>query len=255
MAAKKFGPKTLARTELVETIRRRHLRRALGFGLTRADLDDIARHGRQAEKADRLQTEQLRQIAEERSALKALRASVYNREEGLRARLLPIIGDLRAAGNHEVALRLALLPKVLPSLRRNRTLDSLVGDLLVDEAFTSVEAVVGSPPENPPSSARARPSPRMQRVVDLCEALLADPFEPARERLAVRAFPDDELRRLYEDARRVVEAGLNGLRPVEATAVEAAAVAAQDNLWSQLRLMLRNTVRGVPALERKWGEC
>jgi hypothetical protein len=74
-------------------------------------------------------------------------------------------------------------------------------------------------------------------------------------RFAEREITREELEQLAADAEAVAEAGRNVRRAAEATAREAAAVAAQNRKWAAIRRLVVVAVRGDAALEAKFAEC
>lgn len=248
----RWTARTKARTELAEILRDRYMDRARSVGLTKKDLDDISLYGRKSEQADEEQKKEFVLIAAERRAHKALKESVFEREEGLRGRLRIILGDLLDTNEREAGRWLNDI-----CYARYRFHEAWPTEVEPEEAENPA-------PKSIPDMDLIRCLGRIERVdtvtrarglAALCHALLESGFDSIDKRLSARGYDAALLRTLGEDARRLVDMGPNVRRAAKATAIEAEAAKTQRNLWRRLRLLLRSAVKGVAELEEKWGEC
>lgn len=241
-----------ARAELAELLRDRYPERAIQVGLTVADLDAIAKHGREAEKANEEQRREMARIAADRGAQKDLRIDVFAREDLLRDRLPAVIRELWQVGDRDSARWITNLSfaryrfRELKPQQAEASQPANPGDGDSKEAQT-LRAVQRVERADVPTRARG--------LAAFCRALLEPEATPVLKRLAERGFSPEDVRSLADDATKLAEMGVNRLRGAEATAVEAAAVRAHLEVWQSARRMIRKAVQGVPELEKKWAEC
>jgi len=252
-----WTPRTTARAELAEMLLGPHAARARAAGLVEADLEALRTHGRKAERADRLQREQLAQINAERTLRKELNQEIGAREDALRDRLPAVIGELSDASDpstRELGLWLGNLSfaryrfrEITPSPAARQVVEEETPCAKADSTVEELRSVK--------RVERADTVTRMRGLEAFCEALLRPGREPIVKVLAQRGLSPDDLRTLADDARHLAELGRNVTRAAEATSIEAEAARAQNIVWRRIRRMLRKAVQGVPELEKKWAEC
>ena len=229
-----------ARAELCATIKRDHLAEAVSIGLTAEDLTEITAQGETAREADRRQQTQLAGLEATRTGRKLTAAEIFEREEGLRNRLPAVVSSLEATLVEQARWLSAL------SFARYRIRELPVPEaaLAADPEIKRVERVER---EDIPA--------RLEALARFCTSMLEAGREPIVEALAARMLSRTELETLAADADALARQGRNLPAAAEATAREAAAVAAQRKRWGLVRKMIRSLCAGVPALTTKLGEC
>lgn len=237
-----YTTRVLARTEMAEMLKRpEHQAAATNAGLKVADLDALIVHGSAARDADRIQKEQLGQVAVERTGRKVDAEEMFEREEQLRDRLPAVVEDLREAGEGLLANWLRVV-----SFARFR--------------FREMTPPPGTPPSDPEVKKVERVEredipTRADKLVAFCKAVRAKGREPIVAQMDARGAGESFLDTLAADADALARAGRNVVRAAEATAAEDAAATAQRTKWSAVRRMVRKAARSNPALVSKFAEC
>ncbi len=240
-----YGRRVHARTTLAETLgEARCAARATQAGLLPADLRRIVEFGRAAETADREQQEKLAERTHERQQLRDLRDHVDELVGALRNRTPAVVLDL------------ATNPETQPLAR---FLDNLGFDRFRVRTLPAEPAADGAAPAAPVRVQVAREDrlTQAQAAEQFATALSTPERAPIVEAYARRGFSRDTLQTLAAEAGRLAGAytgATHGL-PIEATAREAAAVAAQKQLWTACRRMIRQAVQGEPELEALYAAC
>jgi hypothetical protein len=215
------------------------------------ELQVIIDQGQKAEQADAEQREQLTAGDVDRSAKSASTKSLFARETELRNVMAAVVDDLRdeAPALAELLARLSFARFRIRELAAEPAMPT--GDATPettsrpeDEEIRSVERV-----ELEDHTTRARNLGRY------CRALLKPGREPIVGKLAEREITREEIEKLAADAEAQAEAGRNVKRAAEATAREAAAVAAQKRKWNAVRRLVAVAARGDRDLEAKLAEC
>jgi hypothetical protein len=231
-----------ARTQIAELIKRNYLDLAHGVGLTEADLDAIIDHGETAREADRQQQVQLATIQGQRADRKFTAADIFRREEEMRDRTPLVIGSLAETDPAQARWLSAL------SFARYRIRELPVSpeELANDPAVKRVERVER---EDIPT--------RLAALANFCKSILEPGREPIVAAFEARALTRADIETLGADADALARLGRNLPAAAEATAREAEAVKAQNEMWSRARKAIRKVVHlaGTTELKAKLADC
>lgn len=241
-----WTPRVTARAELAEVLSTRFLERATAAGITKGELEAVAKNGRAAEQADRLQKEQLAAGAAGRANQKDVTRALFDREEALRDRLPAVAGEL-SEGSPADREQGAWLSKLSFARYRFRELHAATSTPADEAAAAEVKAVE--------RVERYDAATHLNGLEAFCQALLKPGREAIVDKLAARGLPRATLESLATDARAVIELGRNVKRSAEATATESEAAHAQLVVWRRIRRMVRKAVNGVPELEGRFAGC
>lgn len=243
----RYTKKVGARTETVKELRKeKHADRIKKAGLLDPDLAPIQTHGEDAARYDRLQREQIAAQAADNKELFATRDRVAGEMENVRNRLPAIIGMLDdAEATRKLAAWLAGLSFSKLRLKVS-TREVPEGEAEAPKTETVKEMVER---RDWPSWAEAN-----KNFIDAVT-------EPGREAIvdafAERGMPRDRLVRISTDCARLTATlgGTGRNKAVEATALEADAVAAQKVAWNRCKRMIRQCVEGDADLEHLFNRC
>jgi hypothetical protein len=228
-----------------ELAKAEHADRCARAGLLPADLLEIVRLGNEARTQDRLQHEDLASQRKDQQDVVRTRDTFEEEQEELRRRLPAVVLDLAAA------------PATEPL---SRWLAAASFDRFRIRTATPPAAAPSTPAPAAPDRERVAREDRLSRAqsaTQFLQSLLQPERAPIVEALGRRGMGRERLETLGRTAETLV--GRLGdkavLKRSDATAREAAAVAAQKEKWDACRRMIRAAVQGHADLERLFAAC
>ncbi len=238
-----WTPKTEARGQLAARLKTRATTAPIP-GLKLRDLDALIAHGTTARDADREQQAELARARVARSTRAEDASKLRAFDRSLREVAPAVVTDLEAEGHTEDA---ALLRRVSFARFRQRELQPPGGSEAPADEDPLLRAVTLVARDDNASFARG--------LASYCDFLL----RPGHERLADAFAERDVARSALADAQRQAEAlsavGSNQLAASSATQREHDAVAAQQQVWSAVRRLVRRAVEGDPELSQLYARC
>lgn len=237
-----YTPRIGKRGELAKYVRENHLEEAKAIGLTEDDLTHLTAQSDAAREADRQQRTQLAEIEAERSERSLLAQDIFEREEQMRDRLIPIVHTL-----------------VQTQPQQGRWLKSLTfARYRMREIAVPEEELANNPEAKKVIRVEREDIPtRLANLANFCTSILEPGREPIIEAFAARALPREEIEALAIEADALAKRGRNVMKAAEATAREAVAVKAVREHWALTRRMFRRLVKVVndPELTAMLAEC
>lgn len=249
-----------ARVKLAKALKAQ-MARSMTFGMVEEDLDEIIQQGEIAEEADLDQRAELAQHKVSRSERSISATKLKEEEDGLRDRLLPVVGDLERAGQRSQGLWLST---VSFARFRIRDLAPAAGEVPAggdaDDAAAEDAHESGTLAEagDAPQRVRVERQDAMNRfrgLAGFCRALLAPERVAIVARLEARGFSQARLEALGQDAKVLADLGRNLMKAAEATAREAEAAGRQQRRWRECRRMIRKACVGDAELAGLLAAC
>lgn len=238
-----FTDRTLARAQLGERLLQQ-LDRASAAGLIASDLEDLAKHGREAEVADREQQAQLAAELTDRTMKSDNVAALKATETQIRSISVAVVDDLRGQGHEPEARFLANLSYARFRIRELRSTPA--------DGSTAAEAALVRSLER---VEREDMPTRMKGLAGYCGAVTAEGREIIADAFAARGMDRATLEDTAAKANALAEGGRNVRLSVEATRREHEAAKAQSAKWRAVRRLVRTAVAGDTELTRLYAEC